>query len=85
MTPRRYAAASGSESDFGKRNLTLRLGASGYVAAVAPSAMDGDRRRRRRELLEQREAMLRWRERLLARRTAQVEARRQWLRHLIER
>jgi hypothetical protein len=47
--------------------------------------MDGDRRRRRRELLEQREAMLRWRERLLARRTAQVEARRQWLRHLIER
>jgi hypothetical protein len=44
-----------------------------------------ERRRRREALLAQRAAVQNWRARLLARRTAQIEARRLWLRHLLER
>jgi len=44
-----------------------------------------ERLRRREELLRQRAAERGWRERLLTRRTAYLQARRDWVRHLIER
>ena len=47
--------------------------------------LDVQRRRRREELLAQREALNSWRDRLLARRRKQLEARRAWLIHLLER
>ena len=47
--------------------------------------LDVDRRRRREELLRQRAAERSWRDRLLIRRTAHLQARRDWVRHLLER
>ncbi|HVE63737.1 MAG TPA: hypothetical protein VNB94_08060 [Mycobacteriales bacterium] len=54
---------------------------------TAPAERDPSdaRRRRREELLWQRAAERGWRERLLTRRAAQVQARKAWVRHLLER
>ena len=62
----------------------------GTVAAMTTStahAYDEHRARlrRREELLRQRAAERGWRERLLSRRTAYTQARRDWVRHLLER
>ena len=46
---------------------------------------DAERRRRREELLRQRAAERSWRDRLLTRRNAYTQARRDWVRHLLER
>ena len=59
---------------------------AGHAGASA-SAYDArrDRLRRREELLRQRAAERGWRERLLSRRSAYTQARRDWVRHLLER
>jgi hypothetical protein len=49
------------------------------------SDADRDRRRRREQLLAERAALLGWRQRLLARKVRQQQARRQWLINLLER
>ncbi len=56
-------------------------------ARASTAAYDArrERLRRREELLRQRAAEKGWRERLLSRRSAYTQARRDWVRHLLER